>query len=312
MLSLPKRIIAVSAGLLLAALGLTAGYFWDLPISRYIYDPASPLALWAEAAGWWPLYMPFGLLGFVLAVSCRKKANTLKGGLGFAGSLLLLLLGLAVLILPACHYLDKRAVAFTGGAAPLIWLTAAFLAALIAVLCCRIKPGNLLRLRVYALFGIGFMIFENIIVNLLKLLWQRTRYDDMLQSGSFDAFTNWLTLPGNGGSSFPSGHTAAAASIILFVFFVLLFPSCKREGEKLLFTGYMYILLVGVGRMMMGRHFLSDTIAAALTVTILTALLWALAPVRKWFKKAARRAQQLDDAIPPQTVHYRKEPRKEK
>ncbi|MDO5601577.1 MAG: phosphatase PAP2 family protein [Oscillospiraceae bacterium] len=299
MLSWPKRIFAVLAGLGLAAAGLWAGFLWDLSITRYLYDPVSPFALWAEAAGWWPLYMPLGLLGFVLAASCKKNVRTLKGGFAFAGSLLFLLLGLAVLILPACHYLEKRAVPFTGGVMPFLFVGAAFFIAVLLALFCRIKPGNLVRLRAYALLGVGFIILENIAVNLMKWIWQRARFDDMLQTGSFDAFTSWLSAPGSGGSSFPSGHTAAASALILCVFFVILFPSCKKEGEKLLFTGYIYALAVGFGRMMMGRHFLSDTIAAILVVTALTVLLWALPPVRKALKKAAQRARQLDGPPPP-------------
>ena len=100
---------------------------------------------------------------------------------------------------------------------------------LIAIsLASRWDKPTLLRMELVAKFGILLCIADNLVINLLKILWNRARFDEMAASGDFSAFSPWYLPGGNGGTSFPSGHTAAACGILV----LLLLPSFLLSGEE--------------------------------------------------------------------------------
>jgi membrane-associated phospholipid phosphatase len=70
------------------------------------------------------------------------------------------------------------------------------------------------------------------------------------------------------GSSFPSGHTAAAMGIVILLLLPFLFKAFKDMKWPLFVGCYIYAGLTAVSRLIMGRHFLSDTAAAILIMTV--------------------------------------------
>lgn len=270
----------LAAGLLIAALR------YDLALDHMLYSPKNPFAILMEAFCYWPLYLPFALLGAVWAnlyTDVRRILGDLFTVLTFGGLLFLSLPNLASRGLTA------------GYSSPLgILLTFVFTLAAIKW-ASRGSQGTLLRLEFLAKFGILFCVFNNIVINLLKLLWTRMRYDDMAKLGDFSAFTPWVrfgAVPGN--TSFPSGHTAAACGILVLLLLPRLFAGLRGKELPLLFLCYGYIALSGFARLVIGRHFLSDTVAAATVVTLLFLLLASLPAFHQRLEEINRLADEAD------------------
>jgi membrane-associated phospholipid phosphatase len=83
--------------------------------------------------------------------------------------------------------------------------------------------------------------------------------------------------------SFPSGHSSGIATLVT-VGLVLAWPWLAQEGRRLwAVLGALLVLLVGLTRMWLGVHYLSDVLAGwALGVgwTVLTALVLGVLPLR--------------------------------
>lgn len=246
--------------LLAAAVLLAVAARFDLVIDQTVYSPSFPLAILMEAVGWWPLYLPILGLG---ALWLNGWGNRVLG-------LILLVGGSAALWVPAFSTFRKRAW-LEGGNLVLGCCIAATV--LVATLWGRI-PGTrgALRLRLVCGAGVWMMIVVNAAANLLKVIWNRARFDEMLAAGSFDGFTPWYLPFGNGGSSFPSGHTAAACGVLLVLLAMDVFPSLAKHRTAVGVLCTLYIVLMAVCRVMIGRHFLSDTVAAALMTWALYAI----------------------------------------
>lgn len=137
---------------------------------------------------------------------------------------------------------------------------------------------HLVRGKVLAVLWSAFSLGQLLIVQLLKKLWGRVRFDDMAAAEQLSAFTPWTQRAGVGGSSFPSGHTAAAGVLLALVLCCRLYGFARRDVGGWLFAGYLWMLAVGFGRMLVGRHFLSDVLASAWIDSLLLLLLVLLQP----------------------------------
>ena len=238
--------------LLAAAVLLAVASRFDLVIDQAVYNPSSALAVLMEAVGWWPLYLPVLGLGALWLNGC---GNRVLGMIFLVG-------GSAALWIPAFSTFRQRGWLEGGN---LVLGCCIVATVLVAALWGRI-PGTrgALRLRLVCGAGVWMMIVVNVATNLLKMIWNRARFDEMLAAGSFDGFTPWYLPFGNGGSSFPSGHTAAACGVLLLLLAMDVFPSLAKYRTAVGTLCTLYILLMAAGRVMIGRHFLSDTVAAAL------------------------------------------------
>lgn len=265
-------LLAAAAAVLLAVAARA-----DLSIDQALYAPANPFGIFMEGVCWWPLYLPFALLGAALTGE--------RGGEKLAG---LLLAGGTV---SALCLMAGRTFFHRGWSSVTVYVVCAALAcALLAVLfcCSRTGLGTRRRLALMAEIGILLCAADNVVVNLLKLLWQRPRFDDMTAAGSLDSFLPWYTPGGAGGSSFPSGHTAAACGILCLLLLPMLFRRFRRWGAGLTLGCYAYIAVSGFSRLVIGRHFLSDTVAAAVVVSLLFFVLIQLPAVRRRIVWAAQ------------------------
>ncbi len=84
--------------------------------------------------------------------------------------------------------------------------------------------------------------------------------------------------------SFPSGHSSGIATLVT-VGLVLAWPSLDRAGRRLWTSlGVLLVVLVGLTRMWLGVHYLSDVVAGwalGLGWTLLTAVAFGVLPVRR-------------------------------
>ena len=117
------------------------------------------------------------------------------------------------------------------------------------------KPGS--ENEVTALNNVSFTIENGDIFGIIG----------MAAAGDFSAFSAWYRPGGAGGTSFPSGHTAAACGIFLLLLLPVVFDALKSKATLLAGISLGFIAFSAFCRVWIGRHFLSDTAAAAIIMT---------------------------------------------
>ncbi|MEG2931207.1 MAG: hypothetical protein RR825_05420, partial [Ruthenibacterium sp.] len=184
-------------GILLFCAGMGAALAWDLQLDLVLYSPKSPIAIAFECFGYYVQYVPVLLWCLCLAADGVQSVwlRCLTGTLAAGGAV----------ALGVCAY---QGLAARGVTRPGVWCAAVW--ALLLFGAALLLQMRVPRAKLEFAFGWAtvLMLANNAIINLLKLIWNRTRFDDMLAAGSFADFTAWTHPLGNGGTSFPSGHTA--------------------------------------------------------------------------------------------------------
>ncbi|MDG1532237.1 MAG: phosphatase PAP2 family protein [Paracoccaceae bacterium] len=133
--------------------------------------------------------------------------------------------------------------------------------------------------RVWAFVSALVLIGPGLIVNsVLKAYWGRARPDDVKEFGGTMEFTPALIpsdqCPSN--CSFVSGEGAGATALFIATAVLLPFAVApKWQKSVLLLTGIICAFGIAL-RVMMGRHFLSDTVFAMLIVSLIALLLHRL------------------------------------
>lgn len=240
-------------------LGFAAAVRWDLLIDERVHDPGSIFAVAFECFGWYPAFLPVIL--FVGLWAAARGASLWKRILGG----FLALVGMLVLYYAAYHYMEKRGWA-NGFSDYRTWTWLAVGVLVIILLAFWLFNLNLdtrNRLFFFGIAGTAYMIANQVVIYAVKLLWGRPRFDDMLAGGSFGDFRAWFEPLGPGGSSFPSAHTANAAGIFCLIVLCDIFPKLSRHRKLCYLICWVYIAAMAAARIQMGRHFLSDTLAAA-------------------------------------------------
>jgi membrane-associated phospholipid phosphatase len=107
---------------------------------------------------------------------------------------------------------------------------------------------------------IGLTVLSSILVpQFFKMIWERPRPYLVFSGIDFQAWYIGLNLTfDNAYKSFPSGHSAVAASFISLT----VFKSKMGEShfQALKWSIYFYVLLMMVSRMVRGDHFMSDVL----------------------------------------------------
>lgn len=119
-----------------------------------------------------------------------------------------------------------------------------------------------------AISGVAFYFVSSMLIENMKLHWGRFRPYEIARAIEGAHFTHWWNMNGiNGHKSFPSGHTLSGMSAVFLTFF------CNRNNIKkqkiITYITIFYGLIMGISRVRIGAHFLSDvTISAVLTFFI--------------------------------------------
>ena len=267
----------VMAGGLLAIVCLVLFAFQDMSISNKLYNPESLFGLAFESFGFWPAVLAIPVGG---AVWCAQRGMKEKKIMGF----LILLLGYAGLWYKTLDELMEN-----GAIKEIsyIWL---------AILCIVFIAGTffmvnqlgrttLARLAFVCEVGAVYFIVYNLIGGSIKLLWGRWRYFEMLELGNFDKFSPWYIPQGiNMHTSFPSGHVMSSCGIFLILLYICSKANTKRMQQIYTAIGCsVYVLCMAVSRIVMGRHFASDTIVGMLIAAFVYAIILYSKRYRKWF-----------------------------
>lgn len=270
----PHAIVLIA----ILVLALIVGSFADETISRALYGPDNAFGVFLAAWGETPALLGLVVAGTLLIVA-RNRARSLIATVQLIGGGLLVVLGAAGTTLQALRYIDISIVVLVIIGATLVVPTVL----LVRAIGRRADRDTAVRV------GLAFflvIIIEIIVVNVMKQIWQRPRMRLMDDDPSV-AFQPWwqigsddfsrLTAEGvswDEFASFPSGHTANGAVLILLVLLALLVPQLTRFVPLLFWIGAIGGLLVAASRIITGAHFVTDTVGgySVALVSVLVAI----------------------------------------
>lgn len=233
----------------LAAAAMVVASFFDLKIDIALNDPSNPFAVWLYRTGEFPSRLICPIAGAVIFRCTDKKAVAAIGAALCLG-------GSAYMgyYIGKHFFVEEYRMAFS-----LLWGIGFGVAALYAVRFVTVPDEFKRPLFTAAVIGVGVMTAQLLTVDIMKNLWGRVRFRDLLSSGSCDGFTAWFVINGkNGNKSFPSGHTAGAGMSYLLM--LLPFIDKKREKYRAVYfwCPFIYTSTVALTRLVMGAHYLSD------------------------------------------------------
>lgn len=256
-------------GGILVALFVT-GSFFDYTISQSLLDQTSGVGVFFAAYGEAPALLAWVASGTLFIVG-RTNSSTPVHILHLlvGGGLILMGTG-ALIVVPMGHWGLPLAVHI---------VVALVLAGGTCIVSAHVAKGvarhQLLRVAVVLA---AVVVIEMLVVTVVKIFWQRPR---MRMIGDTDGavFTPWWS-PGYADradlidagvassefKSFPSGHVANAATLMLLTAFTMLKDSFRRSVGLLFWIGAAWALVVAYSRIVIGAHFLSDTVVS-LTIT---------------------------------------------
>lgn len=282
---LPSKRILLAAGVFLLVM-LAVGSFADYPISQAVYNGSDPVGMLLAGIGEYPAALGFAAAGAML-LSARNREKRLTGALQTIAGCWFILSGGAMAALLPIGYLDIPvwlAILIGAGCAGLTVWGVLFL--------CRDADRGIV-LRVAAAFLL--VIFADIlVVNLIKIPWGRARMR-LVASDTRAYFMPWwrpgtdlrdaltaVGVPGEEFKSFPSGHSANASALMLLTLLPMLRPSLTHRKNVLFFVGFTWTCAVAASRIVMGAHYLSDTVVGfAVGLAVLTTVCRLLFPVDK-------------------------------
>lgn len=150
-----------------------------------------------------------------------------------------------------------------------------------------IKKQNISILLKFALIIICVAAVSNLITQFSKgIVFGRMRFIAMNFVEDFSYYTPWymlngtglkesltfLGLPADAFKSFPSGHTTAAGITFTLICLPLLFEKLKKYKLFFWIAPFIYVVIVGLARVIAGAHFLSDVLFAILITFLATIL----------------------------------------
>lgn len=259
----------------LAAIALIVAAFADLKIDIALNNPTSPFAKWFEAMGEMParLICPFaGTMVFYLA------ENKLLKWFGFVFDIG----GSAYMGWHISRYLFIEENGFAFG---IIFGICIGVMALIIGQYIHVEGDMRKVVLTLAVAGIIVMFAQSGVIESVKMLWGRVRFRDLLADGSYDRFTAWYHPNGiNGNKSFPSGHTASAATAYLMMLLPFASPKWKKAYHACFLIPFVHTSVVAFTRMVMGAHYLSDvTMGGTVCFTVVVITMYVLE--NKYFKQ---------------------------
>jgi lipid A 4'-phosphatase len=125
-----------------------------------------------------------------------------------------------------------------------------------------VLPGITARRRIGLFLVLFLLLGPGLLINtLFKDHWGRPRPVDIREFGGANTFLPaWVKGRAGDGKSFPSGHSSVG--FFLFAPFFFLRGKTKKWAFIFLVLGTLYGLLLGLGRIIQGGHFLSDVLWA--------------------------------------------------
>lgn len=150
-----------------------------------------------------------------------------------------------------------------------------FAAALLAgayLLARRVPKEKSREAITFAIIVIIYFVAVIVIMNLLKTIWSRMRIREM--TDPITQFTRWYIITDHAGfdnamASFPSGHAMNAAGTILLCLLPSFLQGLSGKVTLMKIIAYVWMVLIGISRVIMGAHFASDVVVGIMLSLIL-------------------------------------------
>lgn len=258
---LPRQ--TLYGALAVTAILLALGSFVDYPLSSALYDASNPLARFFAAYGAIPA--PLGCVAAGTLLVCgRSRNNRMAGALQSIGGVLVLLAGAALVCFLPVLYLPVSPALLAG-------VGLALSAGTILIVRRLARGADRAVITRVALAILLVLLCELVVVNLIKGFWGRPRMRLVASHPEAYFFPWWrrgtalkgpLLAAGVGADefkSFPSAHTANAATMLLLGLVPYLKPRLQRYRKALVTFGFMWTAVVALSRILLGAHYLTDT-----------------------------------------------------
>lgn len=254
--------IIMSTLSLIALSGLITGSFYDLQINKLLYMRGSFYPSLFRLSGEMPMVISLVAL-ILIYIKNAPKDNYLP--LGFCLTALLAYPIVSGLGIP--KYFDSRN-PFFSLAIIFFYYVCGF------VLSKKLKFSDKNQTLKYILIVIISFTAIFLVTEIMKNIWGRMRFFEMLRTNDYSGFTDWWVMKGRPASdifkSFPSGHTSAAASILILLKLDSYFKIEKAKMLKIFLIAWP--IFVFISRILDGAHFLSDVSAGLLIAIIISYL----------------------------------------
>lgn len=270
-----KKYMPYTIGFYLAAVvTLITASFVDLKLDIAVNNPTDPFSLWFEATGEMPCRLIGVIAGVLIYYIGEKKIVKL---LGF-----LINMGCATYLgyhIASYFFKEENNVLFGIVFGIGIGIVAQYLGQFITI-SEEMKKG----LFILSVTGVIVMFVQLGCIEVVKTVWGRVRFRDLLAVGSYDAFSQWYVPKGiTGHRSFPSGHTAGAAMSYLMMLLPYVSEKWKKRRALCFIIPLIYTSIVAYTRLVMGAHYLSDVAMGG--VIGFTTVIIAIAVLDKKFFK---------------------------
>lgn len=251
--------------------GLIIGSALDLQISHIFYFRESLLPSFIRFVGEMPMILLSGSFAFeIIKRYISDKINKTYPLVEIKTSVFIL--AIIAFILPA--FISSRGIPkyfnFSYELLPLyIFIFYLSLSAILSLLYEKIGNKDLMK---YFIFLFIIVLSTMILMNLLKNIWTRQRYYPMRQINNYKNFSFWL-IPQfklevtDAIKSFPSGHTTSATVLLALLFFPML--DNEKPPKFLKVLAILWPIIVAVGRILDGAHFLTDVSFAILMTCLI-------------------------------------------
>lgn len=257
------------------------GSYFDLQISEALVNPDSVFAILGAGYGAWPFSLGLVVAGLLLVLYPdwnRRNVAIVQvvGGVCVSGGGALIAIWNPLTYLPwfpMFPYIFNVIVVVAVG-----WATVTFTRG--------VDRRDAVRVAVVMIVVIGV---ELVVTRGLKAAWERPRMELLLEHPDV-AFSPWWSLGSpekaelvaagvdpDGFRSFPSAHTANAATLVLLTSLATLKDRWVRALPWLFWVGMAWTAIIGLSRIVAGAHFLTD-VTVGCTITFVTVLIvyWAV------------------------------------
>lgn len=243
---------------------MVLGSFFDYSFSQILYRESSTFGIFFAAFGEYPITLGFTAAGTMLLTAHNRKKKTV--------GILQILLG-GWFILSGTVMASVMPTLYLSLPAPIVAVIGLLCSVLVVFFTFRLcrESDYKIVLRI-ALVIICVIFAEMLLVNLVKIPWGRARMR-LVANDPRAFFMPWwqpgselkttLTMAGVAAEefkSFPSGHTANASTLMLLGLLPLLRPRWESKQSLLFVIGFAWTFLVAFSRIIMGAHYLTDTI----------------------------------------------------
>lgn len=251
----------------LLSIGIAAFFFlaiavffgiYDLAISNAIANVQSGFGLTMELSGMLVAPYLFISAGFIIAIYYQKCPEE-----AFRKTLISLGIFFAFGGICFCGYIYVQ---FSSIVSFFAFLFTGLVCGVFIVFLRKKTADQIYELLKIAVVTIIYLLSVLVFINLIKIFWGRVRFREMTDPAQF---SRWFIPQGiTGDRSFPSGHTANAATLYVVTMFA---PLVKKNWQKALcyIIPILWIVVMAGSRVLVGAHYASDVLFGAMISVLL-------------------------------------------